>query len=203
MVTLSRQQGSNVIARPRVEMLGVFGCGKTTLANKLASMRHELLAECPEMNPFWADGQAMAVAGPLAYELGFLVQHAHLASRAPAASPGGIGVCDWSLASDLLWASLRLGADLAVFSAVHREVSSRIGPPLGYIYLRQPEHVVASRLRARAIHVEKPLLSGIGAAVAQLDAFVQTIPPELVLLGSDDLDRDSLDARVRIWETTP
>lgn len=192
MVTLSPPKTRHTPVGPRIEILGVFGSGKTTLAKRLCRSGPEHLAEDHRHNPFWGDAAAISVTGYLPYDLAFLVQHAHLASGA---SPNRLAICDWSFATDRLWASMRVNQDMQTYEAAHRALTSRLGPPRGYLYLRQPVEVILQRLAKRARQSEESFRTDVGAAYERLEALTLTIPSERLLVVEDDFDG----ARLKSW----
>lgn len=199
VVTLSPIPSTTPTIRPRVEILGVFGSGKTTLAVRLADGVAEILAERHEQNPFWGNPKVINVTGYLAYDLSFLLQHAHLAAAPAAAEATEFGICDWALASDRLWASMRLGDDLAIYEAVYQTLLERIGPPIGHLYLRQPSSLIMSRLHGRGREPEAKLAEYVEAAVNRLDDLVGTLPGERVLTVDDDPDPGTFRAAIGRW----
>ncbi|WP_418318036.1 deoxynucleoside kinase [Piscinibacter sakaiensis] len=175
------------VRKDRVEILGVFGAGKTTLAHRLAENQRLVLAENYERNIFWNDQQAINALGYLPCDLSFLLQHAHLVARA-AVTGSECLFCDWSLLSDRLWASMRLGQEFAAYETVHRAVSDRIGQPLGYLYLKQPAEVIAARLVKRGRSAESAFSAQAAPRAAdQLEALVRSLPPERVLTVGEDV----------------
>lgn len=187
MATPMRNANFRLERKDRVEILGVLGAGKTTLAHRLAENQRLVLAENHDRNIFWNDQQAINALGYLPYDLSFLLQHAHLVASAGVTGSGCL-FCDWSLLSDRLWASMRLGQQLAAYETVHRSVSDRIGQPLGYLYLKQPAEVIAARLVKRG-RVAESAFSAQAApnAADQLEALVQSLPPEQVLTVGEDV----------------
>ncbi len=185
--------------RSRVEILGVFGSGKTTLAQRLSTSCGLHLAEDHRMNPFWGRKEAIETAGDLAYDLSFLLQHCHLAAEPGGREPVDLGICDWSFASDRLWASMRLQEGLDAYDAVFSRLNQRLGPPLGYLYLRQPETEIVSRLKKRGRRLERQLLMQVGMAVAGLENLVAALPKGSVLECDDSLAEMVFSARVIEW----
>jgi deoxyadenosine/deoxycytidine kinase len=184
MLTLTPARA--VAPRPgcRAEILAVFGAGKTTLATQLACEGATLIGEDHERNPFWGDAASVGTVGYLAYDLSFLLQHAYLVATAPA---DVISICDWSFATDLLWASLRLGRDLPAYEAVHAALTHRLPDPAGYLYLRQKPETIVERLELRSRPNESSFKQYVEAACDHLDALVAGLPAEQVLLVGDDL----------------
>ena len=194
MVTLAPALKIPLAPKPRVEILGVFGSGKTTLGHRLAGEGRLLLAEDHEQNPFWGSEQVNLALGYLAYDLAFLLQHARLVANAPTV---GLLVCDWSLASDRLWASMRLGGDLAAYESVHSAINSRVGEPEGYLYLRQPVDEIVSRLGRRGRLPEAAFLAHVRTAAEQLEEFVDALPAKKVLAVGDAVEFEQVSAWLR------
>jgi deoxyadenosine/deoxycytidine kinase len=164
------------------------------------SNENRLVAERHELNCFWGDDQANGVLGFLAYDLSFLLQHAHLLVTSFATDPEDFVVSDWSFVSDRLWASMRLESDLAAYEAVHRAVLGRVGPPIGYLYLRQPVEVIVQRLATRGREAEASLVAEVADAVARLDEVVQSLPANRVVTVGDDLQPDELLRWATQWQ---
>ncbi len=199
MVTLAPQPTKWSAPNRRIEILGVFGAGKTTLAKRLMSIESRILAERHELNCFWGNDQANGALGYLAYDLSFLLQHVHLLATSIATGLEDFVVCDWSLASDRLWASMRLETDLAAYEAVHRAVLAKVGPPIGYLYLQQPVGVIVQRLAARGRQPEASFVGEVAAAVAKLDEVVRSLPADRFVTVGDDARPDELLEWVTHW----
>jgi len=185
MVTLAPETKGELAPKRRVEILGVFGSGKTTLARRLAGGDRLLLPEDHERNPFWGNERVNHALGYLAYDLSFLLQHAHLVAGA---ASGGLLVCDWSLASDRLWASMRLGVEFAAYEAVHSVINSRVGEPEGYLYLRQPVDEIVARLERRGRIPESAFRAHVSAAADRLEEFVGALASRKVLTVDDAVE---------------
>ncbi|KPH82737.1 hypothetical protein AE618_02230 [Bosea vaviloviae] len=181
-----------------MEILGLFGAGKTTLAAKLAKGFCDHLAEDHTRNPFWGNDEVLEVSGPLPYDLAFLLQHWHAAAQPPVGEPR-LGICDWSFASDRLWASMRSEGDMAAYDAVHRNRLAQLGEPVGYLYLRHPVDVVASRLVNRGRQVEAPLLRTLEEASRGLDRLAEELPTSRVLVCGDGFEQRDLRAALSVW----
>lgn len=187
MVTLAPQAPPELITGRRIEILGVFGSGKTTLAKKLVAESEEpqpLLAEQHEQNPFWGAERQNQILGYLAYDLSFLMQHAHLVASI---NSQGIHFCDWSFRSDRVWASMRLDQEFSVYDAVYKAIQQRLPSPLGYLYLKQPVELIARRLGLRGRAAERSFLDYVKAAAEQLDEFARTLPSDQIMEVTDDV----------------
>lgn len=187
MVTLAPQATPELITGRRIEILGVFGSGKTTLAKKLVAESEEpqpLLAEQHEQNPFWGAERQNQILGYLAYDLSFLMQHAHLVASINSQE---IHFCDWSFRSDRVWASMRLDQEFSIYDAVHKAIQQRLPSPLGYLYLKQPVELIARRLGLRGRAAERSFLDYVKAAAEQLDEFARTLPSDQIMEVTDDV----------------
>lgn len=189
MLTLSTAGAESPPAKRRIEILGVFGSGKTTLATRLARTNATLLPEDHERNPFWGDEASVRMLGYLGYDLSFLLQHAHLVSSAP---HNRLCICDWSFATDLLWASLRLDRDLAAYKSVHAALMHRLGPSAGYLFLRQTPETIVERLERRSRRSEESFRQYVRSACAHLESLVAQLPSNRVLLVDDDMSEAAL-----------
>lgn len=185
-------------ARPRVEILGLFGSGKTTLAKRLTRRGCAHLAEDHALNPFWGDDRILSISGQLPYDLSFLLQHWHAAAHHPL-DTDSVGICDWSFVTDRLWASMRDEGDMEVYDAAHRRCLKRMGDPIGYLYLRHPIGVVASRLAKRGREVEAPLMQTLSDAFDQLERLAENLPPSTVVVCDDSFSEDDLDRAIEGW----
>jgi len=176
----------------RVEILGVFGAGKTTLAKRIAASDAHHLAEDHGANPYWGLQKTLQVTGYLPYDLTFLTQHAFLAATAP---EDGIAVCDWSFPTDRLWASMRLEkGELAVYDAAYSAILSRLGPPLLYLYLRQPPEVIRYRLASRARRSEEAFREHVDDAYARIEQLAASLPAGQLRVVGDGFDAQALRA---------
>lgn len=192
MVTLSTPKPTSGPALQRVEVLGVFGAGKTTLAKRIAASGAHHLAEDHGANPYWGLEETVQVTGYLPYDLTFLTQHAFLAATAP---DGGVAVCDWSFATDRLWASMRLGEeDLAAYDRAYAAIVSRLGPPLLYLYLRHPPEVIRCRLARRARRNEEAFREQVDDAYLRIEQLVSDLPAAQLRVVGDEMDAQTLQA---------
>lgn len=195
MVTISTIKTIQVPTCPRIEILGVFGAGKTTLAERLTNSEHAHLAEDHRLNPFWGDESSIRVTGYLPYDLAFLIQHTYLLSSA---NQQELAVCDWSFITDRLWASKRLQHDLPVYEEVYHAITTRFGAPSGYLYLRHSPETIQQRLAKRSRRGEESFRADVESAFEHLEILASTIPAERMLIVSDDFDKTALD----MWLST-
>ncbi|ESZ12896.1 MULTISPECIES: deoxynucleoside kinase [unclassified Mesorhizobium] len=180
--------------------MGVFGAGKSTLAKRFGPVFGGVLAEDHTKNSFWGNDAAVGVTGYLPYDLNFLLQHVYLVAS-PVTIEGGILICDWSFLSDYLWASLRLQEELEIYAKVYGAMTDKVGPPIGYVYLKQPPETIISRLMERGREAEVGLLDKIVSAALKLDHLVATLPPERVYVTGDDPEEEVIRTRLRQWRT--
>jgi deoxyadenosine/deoxycytidine kinase len=191
MVTLAAPPVRKPDRSERLEIIGVFGSGKTTLARRLVNGNGVLLAEDHDSNPFWGDAYAIGALGYLGYDLAFLVQHAHLVASARSTTTA---ICDWSFATDKLWASLRLGGDYESYALVHSALQRKVGHPLGYLLLKQSPDTILDRLERRGRDGERPFREHVRVACDQLDELVSRLPTESLCLVDDDTSMEMLEA---------
>ncbi|QJI34069.1 deoxynucleoside kinase [Pseudomonas sp. ADAK13] len=187
MVTLAPKETPEQLSGRRIEILGVFGSGKTTLARKLVAESNEtqpLLAEQHEQNLFWGAERHNQILGYLPYDLSFLMQHAHLVASI---NSDVIHFCDWSFGSDRVWASMRLDSDFSAYEVVSDIILKKLPSPLGYLYLKQPVELISKRLGLRGRVEERNFLNYVKAAAEQLDEFARTLSSNQVLEVTDDV----------------
>lgn len=190
MVTLATPEVVSPARVRRMEIIGVFGSGKTTLAKRLTATSGSMLAEDHTRNPFWGDPRAIGALGYLGYDLSFLLQHAHLVSTA---ASDGIALCDWSFATDWLWASKRLDRDLPIYESVHRSVLQKLGPPAGYLFLRQKPETVLERLARRSRPAEGPFRDYVRSACEYVEELAANLPGQRVLVVDDNADPSGIE----------
>lgn len=203
MVTLTAPIVSSRLRNcPRVEILGVFGSGKTTLANNLSDHHDSLLLENHEQNIYWKSPRANLVSGFLAYELSFLLQHQYLVAAELSQKTSDLAICDWSFETDRLWASMRLSKkDFFVYNLTYRQLVRKQKPPTIYLYLCLTAQTIYERLNQRDRVGEKFSISDVIRAVKHLDNLVLSLSSSKVLRVGNDVEaasiRSEIDSRLK------
>jgi deoxyadenosine/deoxycytidine kinase len=186
----------------RIEILGVPGAGKSTLAGKFICGGIQVLAERHQDNPFWGNHSLNERLGFLGYDLTFLLQHTQLTVGGDPSKRKPLSVCDWSFLSDRLWASMRLASDLPLYQSVYDALMGRIPAPIGYLYLKQPADTIVQRVLARGRQPELAFIDAIQSAVLKLDEVVKDVDPAKVMIVGDEFDVEQLLGAVKRWSGT-
>lgn len=156
----------------RAEVLGGIASGKTTLASVLAKQDAALLVENFASNPFFE----LFYANPSRYafeaELTYMLQHYSSIANAEVVDDQPL-VADFSMALDLAYARVTLGADdLAVFETVFDHALAKIGLPDVLVKLDCPPEIELARIRNRARPAEQGVtldyLSRLNQSVEQV-----------------------------------
>ena len=171
---------------PRIEILGVFGSGKSTLAAKLATtstLQH--LPEDHSKNLSWGRAEAIERAGHLPYDLSFMIQYAYLAADGLREGATTV-ICDWSFATDRLWASMRLGHDSQIYDAVQDAILDRVAAAHGYLYLKQSINLIIERISVRDRAPESVFNRFVEKAVLAVDSLADQIPEHQLQVVVDD-----------------
>lgn len=156
----------------RVEIGGGIASGKTTLATVVAQESILLVVESFASNPFFE----LFYASPSRYafetEVTYMLQHYSSIANAEVAGDQPL-VADFSMALDLAYARVTLGADdLAVFETVFDHALAKIGLPDVLVKLDCPPEIELARIRTRARPAEQGItldyLSRLNQSVEQV-----------------------------------
>jgi deoxyadenosine/deoxycytidine kinase len=156
----------------RGEVLGGVASGKSTLAEALSGFGALSIYEEFAKNPFFQ----LFYADPARYsfetEITYMLQHYSSIANAEVADDQPL-VADFSMALDLAYARVTLGADdLAVFETVFDHALSKIGLPDVLLKLDCPPEIELARIRTRARPAEQGItldyLSRLNQSVEQV-----------------------------------
>lgn len=191
----------------RVEIVGGVASGKTTLNSLLARQGFWGLFEDFASNPFFE----LFYASPSRYafetEVTYMLQHYSSIANAEVAGDQPL-VADFSMALDLAYARVTLGADdLAVFETVFDHALAKIGLPDVLVKLDCAPEVELARIRARARPAEQGItldyLSRLNQSVEQVlldrrfkGLEVLRIDSHALDFRPDGRDRDAVASRV-------
>lgn len=180
---------------PRFEILGVFGSGKTTIANSLSSSSSLVsMLEDHTLNPYWGKNKLLESGGSLAYDISFLVQHLHLIQCGMLEFPDRALICDWSFQTDQLWASLRLsGEKLTAYSGVFESFIGSLPRPRGYLYLSVDPFEIYDRIQKRGRTPELNIdHATIKSAHEMVKRKVESLPREDVYVVGESVDSNDI-----------
>jgi deoxyguanosine kinase len=136
---------------------GPIGCGKTTLANRLAQrLNAQTLLEDPSANPFLAQFYRDMRRYALPTQLFFLFQRvAQLEGLRQPDMFAEPTVADFALAKDPLFARLTLDdAEYQLYNRIFEHVKPQAPPPDLVIYLQASVNTLVARVRKRGNPVE-------------------------------------------------
>ena len=136
---------------------GPIGCGKTSLATKLANrLGASLLLEDPKANPFLPQFYRDMRRYALPTQLFFLFQRVgQLETLKQPDLFGKATVADFTLAKDPLFARLTLDdAEYQLYSRIHEHVKPQAPTPDLVIYLQASVHTLIQRVKRRGHAIE-------------------------------------------------
>jgi deoxyadenosine/deoxycytidine kinase len=137
---------------------GPIGCGRTSLAHKLAErLQARLLLEDPESNPFLRQFYQDMRRYALSTQLFFLFQRVEQIAglRQPELFSGQPTVADFTLAKDPLFARLTLNdAEYQLYSRIYDHVKPQAPTPDLVIYLQASVDTLIERVNRRGLASE-------------------------------------------------
>jgi len=143
--------------RPRLEICGGIGTGKTTFASLLSSPGINTIFEDFSKNPFWeAYYQNPGKQFIFETEVTFLLQHYHDIQRQ--AKLANIIIADYSFITDLAYARIGLsGVKLEIFKSIYQVIIEEIGLPALLVRLRCETTIQTERVAGRG-HDEESMI---------------------------------------------
>ena len=178
---------------------GPIGCGKTSLANKLAHrLNAATLLEDAAANPFLPQFYRDMKRHALPTQLFFLFQRARLLE--PLAQPDMFGrpaIGDFLLDKDPLFARITLSADeLALYQKIYEALRPRAPTPDMVVYLQAQPATLVERVRRRARGYERPVSEEYLALLAESSArfFYHYNASPVLIVNSDNLNFVERDA---------
>jgi len=168
----------------RIEIIGVPGAGKSTLARQLAHLGLALLHEDYRANPFWPSHLRAEVA-KLGMELTFLLQHL---DQIKATTEGPLPlICDYSLLTDKAFAMARLNDDMAgLYLRVYDHLINSVEPATAYVAVLPTTADVHRQMRQRARPEERDFTE---LEIAKLGLAVTSLVSDLEKRGSGPIIR--------------
>ena len=164
-----------------IEIAGIIGVGKTTLAQALArELNSHLILEEYDKNPFLAQQFAGNHAADLPSELFFLLSRASQLNHQNIARHKTV-ICDYLFEKSRIFAGFNLdNHKLAVYNEVEKSVLSYITAPQVVIYLRDTIENCLDRIARRGRDYEssitKDWLTGLSNAYENLIENFNTCP---------------------------
>lgn len=145
-------------SRLHIAIEGCVGVGKTTLATKLAALRHaDLILEEFEKNPFLGEFYRNPAGNVLETEIQFLLVHYHQLKRLP--SSGKETITDFTLAKDLIFGDLnfREASEKKMFVQLYEFFLARLTAPDLVIYLKGSDDLIIDRIQKRNRTIEQTI----------------------------------------------
>ncbi len=178
---------------PYIVIEGPIGCGKTTLARKLAErFPVNLLLENASANPFlprfYQDAQRYA----LPTQLFFLFQRTEQISELSQRDLfGGATIADFFLEKDTLFARLNLNDDeFALYRQIYQHLQLQTTAPDLVIYLQTPVNTLLRRVEQRNVGYEQTISREYLARLAETygDFFHHYDAAPLLIVNNENLD---------------
>jgi len=184
---------------PYIVIEGPIGCGKTTLARKLAErFPVNLLLENAAANPFLPRFYQDAARYALPTQLFFLFQRAEqLRELSQRDLFGSATVADFFLEKDPLFARLTLNdEEFALYRQMYQHLQLQTTAPDLVIYLQTPVDALLERVEQRNISYERTITREYLARLAESysELFHQYDAAPLLIVNNDKLDCAGSDA---------
>lgn len=161
--------------RFRIEICGIMGAGKTTLANTFANFGIYTINESYKANPFWETYYKNREKYVFETTTTFLLQHYHEIKKIPFETRNI--ACDYALTQDYAYASMALDRKkMAVYHDLHREILDEVALPNLVVYVKCDIKKALDRIQTRGREVEQSLTYDV------LEHLQQSIDESLVLL---------------------
>ena len=178
---------------PYIVIEGPIGCGKTTLARKLAErFPVTLLLENAGANPFLPKFYQDAERYALPTQLFFLFQRAEQVRELTQRDLfGGATVADFFLEKDPLFARLNLNdEEFALYRQIYQHLQLQTTVPDLVIYLQTPAETLLDRVEQRNIGYERSITREYLSRLADTysEFFHQYDASPLLIVNNDKLD---------------
>jgi len=178
---------------PYIVIEGPIGCGKTTLARKLAErFPVTLLLENAGANPFLPKFYQDAERYALPTQLFFLFQRAEQVRELTQRDLfGGATVADFFLEKDPLFARLNLNdEEFALYRQIYQHLQLQTTVPDLVIYLQTPSETLLDRVEQRNIGYERSITREYLSRLADTysEFFHQYDASPLLIVNNDKLD---------------
>lgn len=132
----------------RIEILGIIGSGKSSLAKLLLETGYSVVFEEFKLNPFWKAFYSNPNKYNFETEVTFLLQHYHELKRKREEEDNI--VCDFSFTQDLAYAVMGLkDTQLNIFRSIYNYILNELGEPTLIIYLKCSPEEAVRRIKAR------------------------------------------------------
>lgn len=188
---------------PYIVIEGPIGCGKTTLAKKLADrFPATLLLENASANPFLPKFYQDAARYALPTQLFFLFQRTEQVRDLTQRDLfGGATIADFFLEKDPLFARLTLNDDeFALYRQIYQHLQLQITAPDLVIYLQTPVDALLKRVEQRNISYEQTIsreyLKQLAEAYGEYFHHYDTSP--VLIVNNENLDCASDDAALEL-----
>lgn len=133
----------------RIEIAGIIGSGKSSLAKLLLEQGFGIILEEFKLNPFWKAFYSNPNKYNFETEVTFLLQHYHELKRKLEQETNI--VCDFSFTQDLAYAVMGLKQkQLNIFKLMYNLIVEELGDPTLLIYMKCSPVEAVRRIKLRA-----------------------------------------------------